>query len=171
MTQAASTIESALAYRRPGRQRGTVLVVALVLLLVLTMLGVAALNMNTVEERMSANTQEVMRGFQAAEAGLSAAFYNPNAFDVSNPFNGKTPLFSAGNWSAGANYTTTFIGTSEPPVGSLYSASRFSAFHFDTQSTGFNDATDPGGAAQLQPGGNAAAVALDGGAFQIGPRF
>lgn len=159
-------------HRPPAvRQTGTTLVIALILLLVLTVLGVSSINTVTVEERMAANTQEGVRSFQAAEAALSVAFYDPDAFNLNAPVSGKTPLFSAGNWSAGANYTVTFIGTSNPPVGSLYSATRFSAFHFDTASTGYNDAVDPGGAAPLQPGGNAATVALHGGAFQIGPRL
>jgi type IV pilus assembly protein PilX len=53
-------------------QQGFVLVVALVLLLVLTLLGLAAAQSTSLEERMAGNARNHDLAFQAAEAGLSA---------------------------------------------------------------------------------------------------
>ncbi len=54
--------------RRP--QRGAVLVVGLVFLVMLSLLGVTAYSMATQEERMSGNTRDRLRAFEAAEASL-----------------------------------------------------------------------------------------------------
>ena len=57
----------------PPRQSGFVLVVALILLLVLTLLGLAAAQSTSLEERMAGNARNHDMAFQAAEAGLYAA--------------------------------------------------------------------------------------------------
>jgi type IV pilus assembly protein PilX len=57
----------------PARQRGASLFVVLILLLVMTLLGLAALRGTLLEERMSANLYDRSLGFQAAEAALRFA--------------------------------------------------------------------------------------------------
>jgi len=54
------------------RQQGVVLIVALVLLLVLTVLGLAASQTTSLEERMAGNARNHDLAFQAAEAALTA---------------------------------------------------------------------------------------------------
>ena len=56
-----------------SRQRGAILVISLILLLVLTVLGVAAMQMTRMEERMAGNSRDVNLAFQGAEAGLRDA--------------------------------------------------------------------------------------------------
>jgi type IV pilus assembly protein PilX len=51
-------------------QRGASLIVVLILLLVMTLLGLAVLRNTTLEERMSANLYDRSLGFQAAESAL-----------------------------------------------------------------------------------------------------
>ena len=55
------------------RQRGAVLVVSLLILLVMTVLGVAAMGSTTLQERMANNNRQQQVAFQAAEAALRAA--------------------------------------------------------------------------------------------------
>ncbi len=58
-------------YQTPQtRQRGAVLIVALVLLLVLTILGTAGLQDTTMEERMAGNFRDLSVALEAAEAAL-----------------------------------------------------------------------------------------------------
>jgi len=154
---------------RPRRQTGTTLIVALILLLVLTMLGVSALNTTTLEEKMAANTQEINRAFQAAEAGVDLAFEDPGAFSLTADVDGTTGTM--GSYEAGSNYTVSFVRSTNPPVGSLYSATSFSAFHFDIASIAGSKVTDPGGGAPLDIADNAALVTLHGGTYQIGPKL
>ena len=56
--------------RSSHRQRGTILLVSLVIMLLLTILGVTALNNVTMEERMAGNLRDGDLAFQAAEAAL-----------------------------------------------------------------------------------------------------
>lgn len=55
-----------------ANQRGAVLVVGLLLLLVLTLVGVASMQMTTLQERMAGNMREQEQAFQGAEAALRA---------------------------------------------------------------------------------------------------
>jgi len=52
------------------RQRGAALVVALIMLLVMTVLGITAMQMTRMEERMAGNSRDLNLAFQGAEAGL-----------------------------------------------------------------------------------------------------
>lgn len=56
--------------RFPSRQRGVALAVVLILLLVMTLLGLAAMRGTLMEERMSANLLDRSLAFQAVEAAL-----------------------------------------------------------------------------------------------------
>ncbi|MGI9319904.1 MAG: pilus assembly PilX family protein [Thiogranum sp.] len=57
----------------PVRQRGAVLAISLLVLLVMTVLGVAAMGSTTLQERMANNNRQQQVAFQAAEAALRAA--------------------------------------------------------------------------------------------------
>ncbi|MGV8932663.1 MAG: pilus assembly PilX family protein [Luteimonas sp.] len=54
----------------PSFQRGATLVVVLILLLIMTVLGLAILRGTSLDERMSANMRDRSLSFQAAEAAL-----------------------------------------------------------------------------------------------------
>lgn len=56
----------------PRRQKGVVLFVSLILLLILTLLGVTLARTQTVEERLAQNEDNHQIAFQAAEAALHA---------------------------------------------------------------------------------------------------
>lgn len=56
-----------------NKQRGVVLIVALVILLVVTLLGVAVMKGATLDLKMAKNSQEHQQAFNAAEAALSQA--------------------------------------------------------------------------------------------------
>lgn len=54
----------------PGRERGSVLIVSMIMLLLLTILAVSSMSSTTVQERMAYNTHESTRAFAASESGL-----------------------------------------------------------------------------------------------------
>jgi type IV pilus assembly protein PilX len=56
----------------PRNQRGIVLVVSLIMLLLLTVLAISASTTATLQERMAFNAQENNVAFQTAESGLTA---------------------------------------------------------------------------------------------------
>lgn len=147
---------------RPSRpaQRGAVLVVSLILLAVLTLLGVTAMNTTSMEERMAANTQEGLRAFQLAEAGLTRAYDTAAAYDLGGLALTTLTVSRAGSAIGQARYRSRFNGWSPPPPASLYSASQFRAAHFNFESTG-----------EPMAGGSTTGVTatVHGGAYQIAP--
>ena len=63
------------------RQRGVSLIIVLLLLLIMTLLGLASLNSTIMQEKMSSNLLDRGIGFQAAEAALREA----EAYAASRP--------------------------------------------------------------------------------------
>ena len=66
-------IRHSRAFPRLRRQRGVALVVSLILLLVATIVGLAASRGTLLQERMSANSYDRSLAFQRAESALRAA--------------------------------------------------------------------------------------------------
>ncbi len=103
----------------PPRQRGVALVMALVFLLLLTILGIAALNTTSLEEKMANNVKDRNLAFQSAESALIVAenwvytqigkpvfpnnpigLYTPVTSDT-----GATPNWDSVNWSGSSVVT------------------------------------------------------------------
>lgn len=55
-----------------ARQRGAILVTSLLLLLILTVLGIAMMKMTNMQDRMAGNTRDMNLAFQGAEAAVRA---------------------------------------------------------------------------------------------------
>ena len=97
------TLEASVRARK--QQHGAVLIVSLVILLVLTILGVAGMQNTTMEERMSGNHQDRFAAFQAAEAALRAGelaiadFPTLSGFD----FNGSDGTYTVKSFTGGTN--------------------------------------------------------------------
>lgn len=59
-------------FHRPARQSGVALVVALILLILVTLIGLVAIRGTTMQQRMTANFYDRETAFQSAEAALQA---------------------------------------------------------------------------------------------------
>lgn len=108
-------------------QRGAALVVALIILLILTILGVTAMQTTTMEEKMAGNARDRDLAFQAAEAALrdGEAFVEGQATTAA--FNGTNGLYSETDaepdWTSSASwgssdsraYNGTIEGVSSQP--------------------------------------------------------
>lgn len=123
--------------RVPAGERGTVLVMAMVILLVLTIIGVTAMNTSSIEAKMATNIQESNRAFTAAESGMNKAIGTAGSFDlhatagVQNTF----PFGSLG-YASQAVVNTKFKTFSPPKRGSGYSAVNYDSANFDQRGTG-----------------------------------
>ena len=73
-----------LAHHTSKTQQGAALITSLVLLTIMTILAVAAMNTNTLEEKMASNTQEANRAFQASESGLFVAKNDDDSYSYEN---------------------------------------------------------------------------------------
>lgn len=111
------------------RQRGAALVIALVILLVLTVMGVSGIRHATLEESMAFNTQAKSLTFQAAETAIGGVVINRGTVlnqalgagtggSIANDYTalvnppGATPVVSA-------TVTTTYVGWQNAPGYSL----------------------------------------------------
>lgn len=91
------------------RERGAALVVALVLLLLMTVLGVSAMRTTTLQERMAGNLRDNNLAFQSAEAGLRAGeqllegaippFTGANGLVQVQADAGRVPFWNAYDWA------------------------------------------------------------------------
>ncbi len=89
------------------QQRGFVLVVGLLMLLVITIVGVTAMSGTTSNERMTANNQFQTLSFQAAESAIHDVF-NPTA--VTPSINAYTATTPPGSLAASTNYDVNVSG-------------------------------------------------------------
>ncbi len=114
------------------------LIMALVILLILTILGVTAMTTSSLEEKMSGNIQEQNRAFQAAESGINKVLVDPNAL-VPNGSYAPTPYTFDGGKSGTAAVKVKF-NTYAPPArrGGAYafSATQYQSANFDITSSG-----------------------------------
>lgn len=115
------------------RQRGAALVMALVILLILTLLGITAMGTSSLQEKMAGNIQEATRAFEAAESGLNQALNDASSLNL-NGATTKNYEFDSGK-SGSARVETTFVNYTQPKRGSGY-GNNFSAANFDQASTG-----------------------------------
>lgn len=112
----------------PGRQRGVTLVIVLLLLIVVTLLGLAAMRGSILQERMSGNVTARGMAFQNAESALRIAEEWLIDADPSIPsagcvngvcamrLNGAAPSVEATNfWSTAGNYRVA-VGEGEDNI-------------------------------------------------------
>ena len=77
-------MNQAMLRSQPRAQRGAIMVVSLLLLLVMTVLALTASQTTTLQERMAGNARDTDLAFQAAEAGLREAEVTLAALAASN---------------------------------------------------------------------------------------
>ncbi len=119
-------------------QGGAALVIGLLLLVVLTLLAISSMNTTTLDLQMAGNEQAYQNAFQAAETGIEQAVAS-GVYDTS-------VVTTIPTTAVGASVTDTYQTTTKfdcakdgiSPVGgsSAKIGSGYSAYHFDTQSTG-----------------------------------
>lgn len=111
----------------PGTQRGSVLLVGLVLLLIITILSLTAMRTTALQERMSGNLRDRGIAFQAAEIALrqgeqplrdnvsytvgTAGYYEPSLGGASPPSN----LGDDSAWASNTMSATSVYGTEKNP--------------------------------------------------------
>lgn len=130
-------------------QRGAVLIVSLLILLVLTVIGVSSMQSSTLEEKMASNSRDRNVGFQSAEATMREAGTYIESLVTTGGFTNANGLYSAidqepdpfasATWGTTSNYRTA-----TPPGGSA------GAQYFITKAGTIVD-TSAGGGLELPP--------------------
>lgn len=83
----------------PSAQRGMVLIVGLIMVLLMALVGVAAIRGSNLQELMAGNMKDRNQAFQAAEAALRMGEKLVQTSDSSLTFNGSNGLFTNQNLS------------------------------------------------------------------------
>jgi len=91
-------------------QKGSILMLSLVMLLLITIVGTSAISVTTLDTKMAANVRDRQVAFQAAEAGLFEAEGVVDPLDKAFPIEGTTAGFvsnplSDGWWSDSSDTT------------------------------------------------------------------
>jgi type IV pilus assembly protein PilX len=99
-----------------SRQRGAVLVVSLLILLIMTMIGVSSLQSSAIEEKMASNSRDRSVGFQSAEVALREAEDFVESLVTTGSFDDTGGLYSGldtapdgldgTTWATSGNYRT-----------------------------------------------------------------
>ena len=130
-----------------SKQRGAVLVVGLILLMILTVLGISGMTTGTLELTMAGNAQFYQQAFQAAETGLALAIAAGQfgaALDGAGIVLRPTTL---GDGSASVQAITTFREATPIPDRAfslgIGATGTVQAYHFDVvaEGTGPRNAT------------------------------
>jgi len=115
----------------PSRQQGTALIMAMVVLVILTILGMSAMRSSVLEVRMAGNIQDSTIAFQAAESGLAKALNTGGSFDI----HAKTTESFTFNFGK-TTVETEFLDFAPPKRGSGYSVINYDVANFDQKATG-----------------------------------
>ena len=116
-------------------EQGAALLIAVLILLILTVLGVYAVTTSTLETKITGFHKWHVEAFYAADAGIhyTLATYPYGGMDYSDPIRVLSntqppPVFTA---------TATYLGETAPPVGSGTGVrAGFKAHHYRTNSVG-----------------------------------
>ena len=106
-------------------ERGAALIIALVLLLLMTVLGVTGLRTTTLQERMAGNARDSNLAFQSAEASLRAGeqllegavppFTGANGLVLAQPGAGLATFWNAYDWAGNSRAVTGVAGVAANP--------------------------------------------------------
>ena len=123
-----------------SKQRGAVLVVGLILLMILTVLGISGMTTATLELTMAGNAQFYQQAFQAAETGIAIAIAR-GGFDAAIGGAGIVlPRTALGDGSSSVQAITTFqIATPIPDRAfslGIGADGTVQAYHFDVVAEG-----------------------------------
>ena len=101
-----------------NHKEGAVLIISLIMLLLLTIIGVTAIQTSSLEEKMAGNMRDQNLAFQAAESALRVGETETATIAASDFYTGSTNPLSDINWANAAvrTYSGGALYIIEPPV-------------------------------------------------------
>ena len=120
--------------RPPNRERGAVLVVSLIMLLIVTMIAVSSMQGTVMEEKMAGNTRDRNLAFQTAETALREAERYVEGLASMGSFTGSGGLYGLTDSEPDYQASTTWGDTANHVVASdphaSYAAPRYFIKHY-----------------------------------------
>lgn len=108
-------------------QKGSTLIISLMILIVMTLIGLTGIASSTLEEKMAGNTRDEALAFQAAETALrdGEQYFSDNVSSPASAFDGNTTglypkgsqpdVFNDATWNNARNYSGDIEGVKEQP--------------------------------------------------------
>jgi Tfp pilus assembly protein PilX len=127
-------------------EAGSMIVVAILILAVLTTIGIAGITGSNTERQIAANEQIHKMAFYSAEAGRSYIVQNPDLYYEDNTTIGGSlsfpdPADASVEFDLSTlqsfNGTVDYVGSSLPPRGSGYEAGVYQSHRYRVTSTGW----------------------------------
>lgn len=144
---------------RPQRQRGAALAISLILLIAMTIVGVATMSGSRLSERISSNAQQKSVSFEAAESSIAVVWNVPSLLSALGAiplaeFDNPTPITPAASSNLSTNLSANltsvdvtagvsiqYCGETQLPTGSSLSADesaiQLAGAMFDVNGTAF----------------------------------
>lgn len=126
-------------FNNPGihrKQRGAVLAVALMILLVMTMVGISGMRGTVLQERMAYNTKDRNQAFQAAESAMRDAEIYIESIVTTGAFDGTSGLFGESqanpDYLDATTWTDNSLSVEALNLPGSYSAPRYFIAQFGT---------------------------------------
>ena len=131
-----STVRQSLNLRSPQHERGAVLVVSLIMLLIVTLIAVSSMQGTIMEEKMAGNTRDRNLAFQTAESSLREAETYVEGLASMGTFAGSGGLYGLTDSEPYYTDAATWNDTLYHVVGSApygsYEAPRYFVKHYTT---------------------------------------
>ena len=96
--------------KAPKREKGVVLFMSLVMLLIITVLGLSSVQTTSLQERMARNSRDSNLAFQSAEAAIKAAEAIVNDYVVEESFDGLVDDNAGLFYENGYDSTQNWVG-------------------------------------------------------------
>ncbi len=127
---------------RLNNQSGVALVIALIMIVILTLIGLASTYTSTIEIKLSGNKRGATDAFYSADSGIQVVMANIENFDLPGKYvnNKYDPFTDPKNPNpTKAKVTIQYDATKEgPPRGSGFSAMNFEFRHYVIDSIGYD---------------------------------
>lgn len=129
-----------------SNERGFVIIVALIMLAIITVIGIAATRTSETETRIAVNERLYNIAFYAAEAGTAYVAESPSFYGSENITVGGSLSFPndddptekyALSSRQSFNGEVEYLGSSAPPRGSGYDAEKFKAHRYKMTCSGY----------------------------------
>lgn len=120
----------------PGKQKGAVLVIGLVMLVVITVLGVSGMNGAALELTMAGNAQFHQQAFQAAETGIDISISSGDYITSAASILPVTPIDSGDYTTEGTMDFSENTPVPDDAFSMGVGTGSVQAFHFDVLAIG-----------------------------------
>lgn len=125
----------------PRDQRGAVLFIAIIMLLILSIIGIYAVGSSTIEIKVSAQKRFYDEAFNVADAGLEFALTTVTFGNIDSVTPAVQDIDTSATGLSISSLDVYYLGNSPPPVGSGTGLRGFRAHYHRIDS----DGSDPGG--------------------------